>query len=46
MKLKRVTKEVAQDIMKDKQRKIYLVDFSKAYLEELLEKYDLSDHLA
>ena len=46
MKLKRVTKEVAQDIMKDKQRKIYLVDFSKAYLEELLEKYDLSAHLA
>ncbi len=46
MGLKRLTQETLSDMMKDENRNIYLVDFSEAYLKELLEKYDILEHLA
>lgn len=46
MELKELTLEHVQTMVKQKARKIYLVDFSEAYMEELFGKYNLAEHIA
>lgn len=46
MELKKLTVEYAKNMTEQGHRRIYLVDFSENYLEELLEKYEISDLLA
>ena len=46
MELKKLTVEYARNMTEQGHRRIYLVDFSENYLEELLEKYEMSDLLA
>ncbi len=45
MGLKKLTEERARNMLRDQNHKIYLVDESETYLEELFEKYDLADRL-
>lgn len=46
MELKKLNLEHVQSMLKQKSCRIYLVDFSEKYLEELLGKYGMSDRLA
>ncbi len=46
MGLRKLTSEYVQGMIDGKAHNIYLVDCSKQYLAELLEKYNLAEHLA
>ena len=46
MELKMLTQKSVRDILSDSTKKIYLVDFSETYLEELLGKYDIKERIS